>query len=669
MAAIQSTEQFLAENWHQYPDPIKDRAQTVGECVLVFLDMESYYDNDYSLSRVTTEAYIRDPRFEVIMLSIKIGKEPMRIITGTMAEIGSQLSEIPWHRVLLVAHNSAFDASILSYRWGFIPRFILCTARMAAPFFSNVCGVSLKALAEHFQLPAKGTAVHDMKGKRRLDLSPQEFEEYAAYCAHDTWLCEQLFWKLLPKLPEHELYSLHATLMMTVHPTLRLDTATLETMLADEHEHRETLYQRTIDLLGTPLPIPVLKSVLSSNDKFPQLLSALGVEVGTKLNAKGEVKPALAKTDPAMDELLHCDDVLIRTLAEARLQAKSTQAESRAQRFLEIASRGPMPFPLLWCGADVTGRWSADSAFKSNTQNLGRGSPLRDAIRAPEGYQIIVADLSQIELRFGWWLAGEHDKLAAFATGNYDPYKQIYSDTFLIPLDLIDKKSVERQCGKVVQLSGIFGTGHEKVRHTIRIQAGKTISLAEAKMLIDTYRRGHQHVVSAWKIGERAIEALYGDQNMPLWQPGFEVVSSRDSPFGVPSIRKPDGMFLTRPGVGFQWGTWPSGEKKKEWFYNRRKGKNIVRDYIYGGKVFQSAVQGGARDIFSRAIAQIARQLPYGCYIAGVVHDEGLFVVPDNYVDEVKALVRREMTTSPWWAPDLPLAVDIDVGTIYGEIK
>ncbi|MCF1522231.1 hypothetical protein LRN74_24960, partial [Escherichia coli] len=72
------------------------------------------------------------------------------------------------------------------------------------------------------------------------------------------------------------------------------------------------------------------------------------VEVGTKKNAKGEDKPALAKTDAAFEELLHADDVLIRTLAEARLQVKSTQAESRATCFLQISKRGPMPFPLLW---------------------------------------------------------------------------------------------------------------------------------------------------------------------------------------------------------------------------------------------------------------------------------------------------------------------------------
>ena len=35
------------------------------------LDFETYYDQEYSLSKMTTEAYVRDPRFEVLGLAIK----------------------------------------------------------------------------------------------------------------------------------------------------------------------------------------------------------------------------------------------------------------------------------------------------------------------------------------------------------------------------------------------------------------------------------------------------------------------------------------------------------------------------------------------------------------------------------------------------------------------
>jgi len=40
------------------------------------LDLETFYDRDYSLSKITTEQYVRDPRFETIGIAIKIGDAP-----------------------------------------------------------------------------------------------------------------------------------------------------------------------------------------------------------------------------------------------------------------------------------------------------------------------------------------------------------------------------------------------------------------------------------------------------------------------------------------------------------------------------------------------------------------------------------------------------------------
>ena len=40
---------------------------------IITIDFETYYDKDYSLSKMTTEEYIRDERFEVIGVSVKVG--------------------------------------------------------------------------------------------------------------------------------------------------------------------------------------------------------------------------------------------------------------------------------------------------------------------------------------------------------------------------------------------------------------------------------------------------------------------------------------------------------------------------------------------------------------------------------------------------------------------
>ena len=43
---------------------------------LITIDFETYYDKDFSLSKLTTEEYIRDPRFEVIGVAVKVNNGP-----------------------------------------------------------------------------------------------------------------------------------------------------------------------------------------------------------------------------------------------------------------------------------------------------------------------------------------------------------------------------------------------------------------------------------------------------------------------------------------------------------------------------------------------------------------------------------------------------------------
>ena len=52
---------------------------------LITLDMETYYDSEYSLTKMTTEQYIRDPRFEIIGVSYKIGDAPAKWVSLTYA--------------------------------------------------------------------------------------------------------------------------------------------------------------------------------------------------------------------------------------------------------------------------------------------------------------------------------------------------------------------------------------------------------------------------------------------------------------------------------------------------------------------------------------------------------------------------------------------------------
>ena len=112
---------------------------------------------------------------------------------------------------------------------------------------------------------------------------------------------------------------------------------------------------------------------------------------------------------------------MVVAAVEARLGCKSTQRETRAQRFLGIHDRnnGVLPVPLAYYSAH-TGRYGGDE--KINMQNLQRTDKkdkskglLRQSIKAPPGHALVVADLSQIEARLLVYQANQTDKVEAFA--------------------------------------------------------------------------------------------------------------------------------------------------------------------------------------------------------------------------------------------------------------
>ena len=118
---------------------------------IIALDIESYYDKDYSLTKLTTEQYIRDPRFEVIMVGIRMPDGNKFILTGTHAEIKWQLDRIDWSQYAVVAHNAMFDGAILSWVFGIVPKVWLDTLSMSRAMFGGK-GNSLAALAKRYNM-------------------------------------------------------------------------------------------------------------------------------------------------------------------------------------------------------------------------------------------------------------------------------------------------------------------------------------------------------------------------------------------------------------------------------------------------------------------------------------------------------------------------------------
>lgn len=318
---------------------------------IITADFETYYSKDYSLTKLTTEAYVRDPRFEVIMLGLRWPDGRKEVITGTHAEIQYRLDAIEWERFAVLCHNTMFDAAIFSWHFKVKPRAWLDTLSMARAMFGSRNN-SLAMLAKRYGFEDKGTEVQNAMGKRREDFTPEEFDRYAAYCLHDVQLCYDMWhtmsegWYNIEEFDKRDDYPLEELRLIDRHirmfaePVLRLNKGKLEAHLAAVIKRKEELLSKT----------EFSKERLSSNPQFAEVLRELGVEPPMK-TSKTTGKPAFAfaKTDPELKALLDHPDERVQTAVAARLGTKSTLEETRTQTFIDIATRNPvLPVPLKY---------------------------------------------------------------------------------------------------------------------------------------------------------------------------------------------------------------------------------------------------------------------------------------------------------------------------------
>ena len=597
---------------------------------ILTVDFETFYDRQYSLSKLTTEAYVNSYKFEAIGVAVKRNDEDTVWFSGPGHLLMEWMHDsFDWDNSLVVAHNAMFDGAILGWRFGIHPKAIVCTLSMARALHAVSVGGSLAALAEHYKLGAKGTEVHSALGKRRKDFSEAELEAYAGYCINDVELTYKLFKAMLPKIPKPELKLIDMTIRMYTDPELRLDNGMLYAHLQDVRDQKDKLLEEC----------GVDKKDLMSNPKFAAVLESLGVEPPMKLNSKEKETYAFAKTDEGFKALAEHDDPRVQAMVAARLGTKSTLEETRTERFIEISERrgrfAVLPVPLLYYGAR-TGRWSATD--KINLQNLPRKSKLKSAIVAPPGYVIVGADLSAIELRMGLAFAGQLDKMRLLGEG-VDLYKDFASTVYGVSIDDIDEG--QRFMGKTAQLSLIYGTGNVKLRNQVKLMSGKDIGEDESKRIVTLYRDEYTDVVGAWGQGDDLLECVMHNNAMYMGRNKLVPVH------GSEGALLPSGLYMRYPDLQKRrvktdrgWGD--------EWsvLKNRRE-----RDKLYGSKVFQGLTQGLARCIIAEAMLRIEKKYR----ILLTIHDACYLLAKEEDAPDVLRFVVEQLRIPPAWMPDIPL--------------
>lgn len=608
--------------------------------ILVTVDFESYYSKTYSLSKMTTEEYINGSEFEVIGVSIKVGDASTNWFTGDKDYLLKVLHSIDWSNVSLLCHNTFFDASILALYFGITPKVYLDTLSMARAVHGISVGGSLAKLAEHYELGVKGTEIVNALGKHLNDFNKEELAAYGAYCVNDTELTYQLFQKLLPHFNMYELKLIDLTIRMGTVPLLEVDMLSMEQHLYEVKTLKEELLNRVI----------VDKKEIMSNPKFAKLLGDCGVEPPMKISpTTGKLTYAFAKTDDGLKDLLEHPNLMVQTLVAVRLGTKSTIEETRTERYIGIAKRmkGKLPVPLSYYGT-ATGRWSAGGGQAVNFQNIPRDSKVKEAIVAPEGYVLVGADLSNIELRVGLWLAGEMEALKLLGEGR-DLYKEFASRAFNVEYDEVTK--AQRFIGKTSQLGLIFGVGAAKLRDAVKSGSGTDLGDMEAKRIVDLYRQTYIGVVDLWATCGQVIKAIAEDKDISFGPDGFFKVEGRKG------VRLPSGMYMQYPQLAYVVDE-KTGEKGYK--YKLRNGY----DRLYGPKLMNNITQATARCIMSEAMVRVGKKYP----IVLTIHDALYILAPEQQSQEALAFLMEEMCRVPAWIPGLPLAAEGKIGNSLAEV-
>lgn len=625
------------------------------------LDFETFYSKDFSLSKITTENYIRDKEFQVIGFAYQIDDGEPEWVTGSDSAIAMKLAALDIENSYLICHNMAFDGAILKWRYGLEPKYYLDTLSMARPITGQTVGGSLAALTKKFIVgSAKGTEVVNALGLRREDFPAAQLHQYGEYCKNDVSLTWTLYNILRQWNPPKELYIQDLMLRMFIDPVLELDKTVLEEHLLRVQTNKTKLMDRIDASIG--------RDALMSNPKFAEVLKQLGVEPPMKISpTTGKEAYAFSKTDQAFKALSEHPNPAVQAVVAARLGVKSTLEETRTESFLGIADRGPLPILLNYWGAH-TGR--ASGGDKMNLQNLPRGGALRRSIVAPEGHVMVASDSAQIEARVVAWLAGQTDLVEDFRN-NVDIYSSFASVVYGRPVDRKRKEvgpdgkefnpdKVEGFVGKTCILGLGYGMGAEKFKATLKIGAGGVsvdMSIEEAKHTVTIYRTKYHKISKLWNEANIALDVMARG-----YEGEFGVgIKLKCTPEG---IHLPNGTMIRYPNL----------RKTTDGYeYDGRYGP--VK--IYGGKVVENVVQALARIVVFDQMAKIDQEMRM-CdnpqagsryRVVLTVHDEVVAVVPKAAGSWAVKLMTEIMSTPPRWCSDLPVSCEADLGQSYGDAK
>ena len=447
------------------------------------------------------------------------------------------------------------------------------------------------------------------KGKNQLTFNQIPLEQAAEYAAEDadvTMKLQQVLWEKLSKEPtleklfkEMELPLLGVLSRMERRGVL-IDSDALFLQSNEIANRLSELEEQAYVLAGQPFN-------LASTKQLQEILfDKLGLPVIQKTP-----KGAPSTNEEVLEELAFSHE-LPKVLVEHRglSKLKSTYTDKLPQMVNPQTGRVHTSYHQA---VTATGRLSSSDP---NLQNIPirneEGRRIRQAFIAREGFTVVAADYSQIELRIMAHLSQDQGLINAFTQGK-DIHRSTAAEIFGVALDEVT--SEQRRNAKAINFGLIYGMS----AFGLSRQLG--IGRADAQSYMDLYFKRYPGVQTFMHdIREKAkaqgyVETLFGRR------------------LYLPDINSSNGM--------------------------RRKAAERV--------AINAPMQGTAADIIKRAMIQLDQKLQNDPDIAMImqVHDELVFEVRSEKIAFYSELIKTQMES----AADLvvPLIVDVGQGTNWDE--
>lgn len=703
------------------------------DLIEITLDFETYYckKSKYSLAAkgMTYEKYIRDNKFEVIGLAVKVGNRNTEWLSSH--EIQDWINHVEvaygWENVRLIAQNAVFDASILGLKFNVYPGQIADTMLMSKAvqqWDGNSLDVITRQLrtkygwicvqnndgstwvgsatGENEQLKQfavdKGTEVHDADGKHLCDFTDEAYDAYAQYCITDvdlTWSAYRFFLDYYG-FPEQEIDVMTTSIEMYTYPVMELDTKVLEEVKANVNQLREESLARA----GVTL------EEVRSDAKFAEALMKLGVEPPTKINTKGEVKYAFAKKDLEFLKLLEHEDEGVRELAQARFDNKSSQAVTRVEDFLSKAERGKLCVGIEYYGAR-TGRFGG---FEGNLQNLnrnkvvGKDTPYGRLVfykGKVDRFMKLGSDGKVLLARAGW-VENDEDELHEVGLRDsvkapkgktlvvndlsqiecrilaYTAHEQWVLDAFVAKKDIY-KAQASKSFGvpyeeitksmRFVGKSQILGLGFQAGENGLRVVLGKRsedFSSEELQGWVKSYRASVPNIIAFWRKYKAVLRAMVQGMNVGIDDKGILQLEGN-------CVVLPNGMKLVYRDIRCE----KNENGFDQYIYWGRNIRTKKPDWenTFEGRMVENAVQALARIVLTTQMSWIKAEFRKrgwsrdDAHLAMQVHDELIVCCREDIAEEVLEIMQHYMAKPPHWASDLPLGSDGDIAKRYGCAK